>query len=150
MPDSLDLISAALEANEAVSLDKLTVDELRELAGRMDVELGGDDRKADIVAKIEQFAGGDASGEPKSAVEVKPGDTVRFVTFGGGTPDAEVLAIDDDRRAHLRVAWHGKTFDVTSSPHDPTGVKSDSWHMPGEDGPASVVAGHPAARLATD
>jgi len=78
-----------------------------------------------------------------SAPSVKKGSKVNLVLANGERAEAKIISdgADDAGRVDLSVAKHPKhgDFTITRAPHDPTGAKADSWHLPNK-APAQEAA----------
>ena len=60
----------------------------------------------------------------------KAGSKVNVVLANGGAVPAEISKVRKDGLVDLFFDYRGEEVVITSSPFDPEGKKSDSWHWP--------------------
>ncbi len=61
---------------------------------------------------------------------VKPGDKIHLVHAKGHHLEGECTKVSKDGNKIDLTAQNGaEEITITSSPHDPTGTKPDSWHV---------------------
>ena len=154
MPDAAPKLApldiAPTDATDAAALKELNLDELRELARDRGYDLGKAKKEDDVIAAIVAAAVADLTRRnataPAGPREPKKGDEVVFVAFGGGRTSAVISESPAwPTHATLRTVYGGKEIVVSSSPHDPYGVASDSWHFADEPGSLGT---HPVAPVA--
>jgi len=69
-----------------------------------------------------------AQNRPTDPTAVKKGDVVGLVLSDGRTTPVDVINVRDAGLIDIEFIFNGEPMTITSSPHDATKKKPDSWH----------------------